>query len=263
MMQKLKNLYALMATGLSLGATAGEKLRLTSFLVASRVLPYRHTMKKFKVQMHGVSVHIRLRSNFADAYILREAFCGDEYALPSVTEPSVIFDLGANLGFVALSFAVRYPHARIFCFEPDPENFAELIANTSAFPNVRSFPYAIGAKNETRSFYKSPLFHMRNSLIAREGNDKRIEVKVITLDEAIAITGEKHIDLMKFDVEGAEAEIFSSFTHFSAIGSLVGEIHPYLWRGDEERQLLEALRKQYRVTLRTERGKTFLAGTAL
>jgi FkbM family methyltransferase len=261
--RKIDNAYTMAILGFSLGATVREKVRLTFFFLVSRMFHSRPTTRQFLVRMHGTPVHIRLRNNFADAYALDEAFRKDDYALSPAADPAVIFDLGANLGFVTLSFAVRYPHARIFCFEPDPENFAELIANTRAFPAIRCFPYAIGAKNEMRYFYKSPVFHMRNSLIARSGNDDRIEVNVISLDDAMTMTGVKHIDLMKFDVEGAEEEIFSSFTRFDAVGALVGEIHPYLWKGDEEKQLLAILQKHYMVAERTEHGKTFLTGTAL
>lgn len=263
MKQKLKNLLALMTLGFSIGATLREKVRLTLFLIGSRIPHTRRTTKQFSVLMKGTPVSVRLRNNFADAFILDEAFRGDDYALPLASDPAVIFDLGANLGFVALSFAVRYPRARIFCFEPDPENFAELVANTSAFSNITSFPYAIGAKKETRYFYKSPIFHMRNSLIARSGNDDRIEVNVIPLEDALTLANVERVDLMKFDVEGAEVEIFSSFSKFGAIRALVGEIHPYLWEGDEEAQLLATLGKHYALTVHTERDKTFLSGVAL
>lgn len=263
MKQKVKNLYTLATLGLSIGATMFEKVRLTLFLVSSRILPFRNSAQYFLVLMNGVPVRIRLRNNFADAYILDEAFRADDYALSLAADPAVIFDLGANLGFVAISFAVRYPRARIFCFEPDPENFAECIANTTPFSNIKCFPYAIGAKNEMRFFYKSPIFHMRNSLIARSGNDDRIEVSVISFDEALVRAGVEQVDLLKFDVEGAEVEIFSSFSRFNVIRAIVGEIHPYLWQGDEEERLLATLRKYYAITLRTEHGKIFLAGTAL
>lgn len=260
--QRGKNVYALLTLGPSLGATAFEKLRLTLFLVGSRIVASRRATKHFLVLMQGTPVRIRLRNNFADAYILSEAFRGNEYMFPLDSDPRVIFDLGANLGFIAVSFAVRYPRARIFCFEPDPENFAELIANTSPFPNIRCSPYAIGARNEIRSFYKSSIFHMRNSLVARPGNSDRIEVSVISLEEALARAGVERVDLLKFDVEGAEAEIFSSFSRWSALRALVGELHPYLWRGNEEAQLLATLREHYAITVRKEHGKTFLAGVA-
>lgn len=263
MKRRFESLYTLAALGLSLGATVSEKVRLALFLVMSRAFPSRHATKYFRVCMNGIPVRIRLRNNFADAFILDEAFRGNDYALLLASDPSVIFDLGANVGFVAISFAVRYPHARIYCFEPDPENFAELTANTSAFPNISRFPYAIGAKTETRSFYKSPVFHMRNSLIARSGNDDRIEVNVISLEEALVRAGVERIDLLKFDVEGAEVEIFSSFAGFHAVRAVVGELHPYLWQGDEEERLLTILKKHYAVIVRREHGKTFLVGTAL
>ncbi|MCX6787583.1 MAG: FkbM family methyltransferase [Candidatus Kaiserbacteria bacterium] len=263
MKKKLHNLYTLLTLGITLGATMIDKLRLTFFLVASRIAHQQSSTKSFFVQMNGAPVRIQLRNNYADAFVLDEAFRGNDYALPLSKDPSVIFDLGANLGFVAISFALRYPQARIYCFEPDPENFAECVANTAAFPNIVCFPYAVGARKETRYFYKSPVFHMRNSLISRSANDERIEVKVIPLEEAMTLAAVSQVDLMKFDVEGAETEIFSAFSRFSALRAIVGEIHPYLWKGNEEAELLETLRKHFAITLRAGHEKTFLSGTAL
>jgi len=263
MKQKIKNLYDLVTLGLSLGTTIFEKVRLTLFLINSRIFPSGRAASYFNVSMHGVPLRIHLRRNFADAFILEEIFRGNDYALSLAVDPAVIVDLGANLGFAALSFAVRYPRAHIFCFEPDPKNFAELTANTASFPTIKCFPYAIGSKKEKRFFYTSPIFHMRNSLIARSGNEDRIEVSVIPLDEAFRIAGIQKVDLLKFDVEGAEAEIVSSFARWEIIRALVGELHPYLWKGDEQQQLIDTLQKHYTITIRKEGTKTFLAGVAL
>ena len=49
------------------------------------------------------------------------------YDLPDTLLPPervrVILDCGANVGITALYFAWRYPNARIFCIEPDDQNF--------------------------------------------------------------------------------------------------------------------------------------------
>ena len=48
----------------------------------------------------------------------------------------VIFDGGANVGITALYFAWRYPNARIFCIEPDNQNFELLKRDTAAEPRI-------------------------------------------------------------------------------------------------------------------------------
>lgn len=249
-------------TSLRLGASVGEKLRLTIFL-CSRFWGARVRSQSFRIHVLGKIVAVELRNNFADAFVLNEAFIGHEYdaGLPAA-EPPVIFDIGANVGFLTVYLKMRYPQARIFCFEPDPDNFKQLLATTMQFTDVTCFQTAVGAKNEQRTFYKSPVFHMRNSLIPVEGSDS-FEVEVVSLDEAMHRAGVATVDLLKFDAEGAEVEIFPPFTHFEAVRAIIGEIHPYLWKGDEEKQLLVLLGRHYALSISRDGNKTFASGMAL
>lgn len=262
MYNRLHTFATLWLTSLRLGASIEEKLRLGMFL-CSRFWNAQASSRTFILRVLDTSVAVELRNNFADAFVLREAFISHEYELGlPAEEPTTIFDLGANVGFLTLYLKTKYPHARIFCFEPDPENFKQLIANTRQFTDVTCFQVAVGGKNESRTFYRSPVFHMRNSLIPVEGSDS-FAVEVISLDEAMRRARVASIDLLKFDVEGTEVEIFPPFSHFEAMRAIVGEIHPYLWKGDEEKQLLALLRGHYALTVSREGNKTFVSGTAL
>ena len=63
------------------------------------------------------------RPGITDAVLLWDTF-RDKFHLPpeSVTFPKVILDLGANVGFTAGDFAVRYPDAKIILVEMDADN---------------------------------------------------------------------------------------------------------------------------------------------
>lgn len=262
MYKRFRVLATICLTALRLGASLQEKLRLCFFL-CSRLWGARMRSQLFRIRVLGTTVAVELRNNFADAFVLNEAFIGHEYDTGLLaSEPSVIFDIGANVGFLTVYLKMRYPQARVFCFEPDPDNFKQLVATTRQFPDVTCFQTAVGAKNEQRAFYRSPVFHMRNSLIKVEGSES-FEVEVISLDEAMHRAGVASIDLLKFDVEGAEVEIFPPFTHFEAVRAIVGEIHPYLWKRDEEKRLIELLERHYVLTVSREGNKTFVSGTAL
>ena len=40
--------------------------------------------------------------------------------------PTVIFDVGANVGDVTKEYSAMFPNSKIYCFEPVPNTFKEL-----------------------------------------------------------------------------------------------------------------------------------------
>lgn len=50
-------------------------------------------------------------------------------------------------------------------------------------------------------------------------------VEACTLDEVIEKTGIETIDLVKFDIEGAECDVFQSFNGWGRVQVFVGEVH--------------------------------------
>ena len=64
-------------------------------------------------------MHILVRNNRgADVFVFSGIFDHRYYELPLPFTPATILDLGANIGWTAIYFARRYPHARIACVEP-------------------------------------------------------------------------------------------------------------------------------------------------
>src|SRR5581483_2578359 len=113
---------------------------------------------------------------------------------------------------------------------------------------ITCFKLGIGARVETRAFYKSPIFHMRNSLVPEEGSEK-IEIQLVPLEEAIRKANVTTIDLMKFDVEGAEREFVPAFTGFDRVAAVVGELHPHLMSREEYDGIVAKLKSYYALTI--------------
>ena len=120
-----------------------------------------------------------------------------------------MLDLGANIGFVALSAMMR-GFDRILCFEPEPTLFARLSALTSN--HLTALPFAVGASAGIVDFYVSQTHNQGHTVdaatIARFrpifGKDMtRIHVPMVTLDETITAP----FDYWKIDVEGHEVEV--------------------------------------------------------
>jgi FkbM family methyltransferase len=173
----------------------------------------------------------RFRFVVADASeleVLREVFLEREYALELQSEPTVILDLGSNVGASIVFFRARYPQARIVAVEPDPRAFARLRANVAQLDGVTVLNLAAAGADDRRPFYQATESWL-SSLHLPEGesaSSESIEVETRTLESLLAELGIDHVDLLKIDVEGAEEEILPGFAGLAGVGAVVGEIHP-------------------------------------
>src|SRR5215212_3438109 len=66
-----------------------------------------------------------------------------EYYLPPRLQPSVILDIGSNIGSSILFFHEQFPDAHIFGFEPHPDSFQVLEKNVGRLPSVQIFNYGL------------------------------------------------------------------------------------------------------------------------
>ena len=127
-----------------------------------------------------------------------------------------LIDVGANQGQFALAWRKFYPESRIFSFEPVPETFYKLKANTQAFPKISTLNMALGSKPGKLSIYKNDHSHassfLKVSQFQREHipatiHEKPEEVSVSTLDAMSEELGNLGCSVLKLDVQGFEKEV--------------------------------------------------------
>lgn len=163
--------------------------------------------------------------NVLDLISFREVFVQKVYKTNLVKENPIIFDLGGGTGDSTVFFKLCYPKSKIFVFEPQRGNLIKLIKNTKAFSNVMVFPWAVGSKNGITKFHLHPTSSLSSSLIQRLPNQKVLKAKVVTLDRIIEEQKIKEIDLVKFDIEGAEGEVLLGFKNIRKVKLFIGELH--------------------------------------
>jgi FkbM family methyltransferase len=131
---------------------------------------------------------------------------------PGILDPHstpVVVDVGANIGQFAHAIKLACPGSRLICLEPDPATWRVLRRNTEAADLITTLCAAAGAAPGRLPLHRHELSVM-SSLCpprGREGyrpNDT-VDVAVTTLDDALADV--PAIDLVKIDVEGAEADV--------------------------------------------------------
>jgi FkbM family methyltransferase len=127
---------------------------------------------------------------------------------------SIIYDLGANIGYFSLLCAATSPQSKIFCFEPIPVNMAILCRHLliNSVKNVFPVNFAVSdhfglvdfsADNLSHSYtYKQSSAHYGNRQI-------NIKVGIISMDILITQFGFTKPDIIKIDVEGAEYDVLA------------------------------------------------------
>jgi FkbM family methyltransferase len=130
-------------------------------------------------------------------------------------EQPIIFDVGAHRGDVSRQFRSLFPKALIYAFEPFPESFGQLRANTESDANLHAFNFGLSNCVGSQTFHCNS-DSVTNSLFPTDkaGADTWgrgllettavIEAQFETLDSVVATNQIPRIDILKLDVQGAE-----------------------------------------------------------
>ena len=153
----------------------------------------------------GLSLWLR-QGESLDWTVVREVIERDGYRVGSYDMAGrTVVDCGAHVGVFAAWCAARGA-ARVLAIEPQPQNRAILNRNVTQFPAVQVVPYAIGAaEGETRIVWVSGgahtvAFNQPNSM------NPVWPVRQTTLPRLLTDYSVARVDLLKLDMEGAEAE---------------------------------------------------------
>lgn len=177
----------------------------------------------------------------------------------SGTGPSIVFDVGANVGQSVERFAELLPGSEIHAFEPSPTAFEELRRSTRRFPNVRLINAAVGASPGDLILLENDHTNMSSFLSPGSAGWGRVvrhtPVAVLTVDDYCARQQIERIDLLKIDTQGYELKVLegaSGLIEARQIGLVYLEItFAHLYEG------LPDLGELYRVL--TDRGYRLVA----
>ena len=209
------------------------------------------------IEWQGMQLHYRPGSSdpWAIYNHLMKPRERDEYAPPREMplrpeEVTTVLDIGANVGATALYFSRIFPNARIYAFEPAPDNFAVLERNIANSTRIRGFNFGLGAADAALD-----LFHSDNPInfggysLHPAGSDtsRKIRIQVRNVAVVLAELSLGKIDVVKVDTEGAEWDILTAFPEniLQAASYITGELH-----GNKDFALLEYLSRWFDVGMR-------------
>jgi FkbM family methyltransferase len=173
-------------------------------------LPFRK--KICEIYRKGVPQPFALRLGSSDWQVLNEIYLRGEYEellKCDLGKPRWIVDLGSNIGLTLRLWRRHYPEARILAVEPDPDNVRILRMNA---PESGTEKIIVAEA--------CVLGHVRPVQLQQGAGEWGYSVQDVAVDSPGKIAAftmpellQRHcsdamIDLLKCDIEGAEAELF-------------------------------------------------------
>lgn len=157
-------------------------------------------------------VHIRLGTS--DLLVAQELLERGDYdaalALDLGDAPTIV-DLGANIGLSVLLWQRRFPRASILAVEPDADNLALCRRNVSMGGRESHVTFvqacAAGRRRRVALDRRNLEWGIRLTEVDAERRAEVDALPMIELLERAAFPGP--IDLLKCDIEGGEAELFT------------------------------------------------------
>ena len=142
-----------------------------------------------------------------------------------IRQGMVVADVGAHFGWYTLQAArLLAGYGKVYSFEPAPQSFALLQQNIqvngfleTGLVELRNA--AMADRSGTAGLWLYPEDSTHNTLFPDEGCSHKIEVRTLTLDEALE--NETHVDVVKIDAEGAEPLILRGMRRILAANAQI------------------------------------------
>lgn len=128
----------------------------------------------------------------------------------------MIVDVGANVGNTVAEYRSVFPDAHVYAIEPFEPMYEKLLVRYRGDGRVHPFNLAVGSIAKTQTLYLNE-YADTNSLLPRPSRGRRYyaadnlavgntPVQVITLDDFARQNQILHIDILKLDIQGGEAD---------------------------------------------------------
>ena len=193
-----------------------------------RMLPGRMRIRRVRVRSLKDPVFVRLGTT--DWLVLEELFLHDGYGsvLRGVSDVRQIVDLGSNIGLSVRLWQKHFPNAQIVAVEPDDGNFALAQLNVQAGEDPQRVRFLKTlAAGSSRPAYLDRTGGEWGYSMASTGAPNEAPIQSLTLPQILKHAGDPpQVDLLKCDIEGAEAELFADCgLWIKRVKSIVVELH--------------------------------------
>lgn len=131
------------------------------------------------------------------------------YVVSQLGTPKVVLDVGGNIGYFSLFFSSKLPKATFHCFEPCRPTFDQMVGNIKlnrATKRIIPHNFGFSDKDGFFDFYYDPAACGSSSMqnLLQDKQTRLLKCELRTLDDFVNDEGIKHVDFIKFDIEGSE-----------------------------------------------------------
>jgi FkbM family methyltransferase len=154
------------------------------------------------------------RYNTHDYYGIEQILADGVYdVLGSNANPRLIIDCGANIGATSRFFLQKYPHCRVISVEPGESNAEVCRRNVEGFGlRAQVLLAAVWGEESPLKIGRSPDQGIAGSMMevrpAQSG--EKPDMTAMRIDGILDRAGFARADVVKIDIEGAEADVFTS-----------------------------------------------------
>jgi FkbM family methyltransferase len=168
----------------------------------------------WSARFRNSSYRLYFRPSGSDPEVIWQVFARRDYDIvKSLEKVEYIIDCGANIGCTTYMLLSHFAHAQAIVVEPDQSNMALCRKNLGIFgKRVKFVEAAVWNTNGPlvieRSGFRDGLewsIHVRNADDGEVG-----DISGVTIDQLITDASFPRVDLIKMDIEGAEATVFDS-----------------------------------------------------
>lgn len=126
--------------------------------------------------------------------------------LQLISENTVVYDIGSNIGYHASAFASQSKH--VYCFEANPQHYKLLRMNMQEEPRCMLFNLAVSNATGKILVEEIDVTQIGNYGMARVGTKTGVEVPMTSIDTLVNSKQIPPPGLIKIDVEGHEPGVF-------------------------------------------------------
>ncbi len=181
----------------------------------------------YKLHPKNAQYPLLCRPNTSDIFVFDQIFIEREYScLDHLTNVDLILDCGANVGYSSAYFLSRFPAATIIAIEPDPANFAQLEKNLAPYGDRTKIIYA-GLWSHPANLKIQYATEEWGTQVRECHPNETPDLQATDIATILRLSGKDRISILKVDIEGAEAIVFSQNyeSWLPKVDNLVIELH--------------------------------------